>query len=418
MILTRFMNEAITAFPLAFLLAGGAEIPRLLLDMLLVFASAKLLAEAAERLKQPPVVGELCAGILIGPSVLGWVTPTDFLRVLAELGVMFLLFRVGLELKDFQLTKLGFDALMVAVLGVIVPFLGGWGLMAAMGHSHIESVFVGAALVATSVGITARVLAGKGLLQERASKLILAAAIIDDVLGLLVLSVVSSMAKGQVNLIELASTAVLAIGFTFIVAHWGTRTMERIVPKMENRLQAGGGQFTLAIVLLFGLSLLAIHAGVAAIIGAFLAGMALANSTGPQVADMTNGVTEFLVPFFLAGIGLHLDMSVFRSSTVIGIAVAVLLLACASKFLGCAAGAWRLGWLDAKRIGVGMIPRGEVGMVVAQIGLRMGVIPPDVYGVVVSMSIGTTIVAPPLLKLAFRSLGEAPGKVRALPRVG
>jgi Kef-type K+ transport system membrane component KefB len=129
-------------------------------------------------------------------------------------------------------------------------------------------------------------------------------------------------------------------------------------------------------------------------------------------------VTEFLAPFFLAGIGLHLDMSVFRSSTVIGIAVAVLLLACASKFLGCAAGAWRLGWLDAKRIGVGMIPRGEVGMVVAQIGLRMGVIPPDVYGVVVSMSIGTTIVAPPLLKLAFRSLGEAPGKVRALPRVG
>lgn len=238
------MNQAMAAFPPAFLLAGGAETPQLLLAMLLVFASAKLLAEVAERLKQPPVVGELCAGLLIGPSVLGWVAPTDFLVVLAELGVMFLLFRVGLELKDFQLTKVGFDALMVAVLGVVVPFLGGWALMAALGHPHVESIFVGAALVATSVGITARVLAGKGLLQERASKLILAAAIIDDVLGLLVLAVVSSMAKGKINLIELASTAALAIGFTFIVAQWGTRTMDRIVPTVEHRLQAGGGQFT------------------------------------------------------------------------------------------------------------------------------------------------------------------------------
>jgi Kef-type K+ transport system membrane component KefB len=409
MIFIRFMHESIIAFPLAFLSAGGAETPRLLLQMLILFASAKLLAEVAERLKQPPVVGELCAGILIGPSVLGWVTPTGFLVVLAELGVMFLLFRVGLELKDFQLTKVGFDALMVAVAGVIVPLLGGWAFMAALGHPHVESVFVGAALVATSVGITARV---------RASKMILAAAIIDDVLGLLVLAVVSSMAKGTVNLIELGSTAALAIGFTFIVAQWGTKTMDRIVPKVEDRFQAGGGQFTLAIVLLFGLSLLAIHAGVAAIIGAFLAGMALANSTGQQVADMTNGVTEFLVPFFLAGIGLHLDLTVFRSNGVIGIAMAVLLLACVTKFVGCAAGAWRLGWSDAKRIGVGMIPRGEVGMVVAQIGLRMGVIPPDVYGVVVFMSIGTTIVAPPLLNLAFRNRGVTMDKVRALPRVG
>jgi Kef-type K+ transport system membrane component KefB len=321
---------------------------------------------------------------------------------------MFLLFRVGLELKDFQLTRIGFDALLVAVSGVVLPFLCGWLLMAGMGHPHVESIFVGAALVATSVGITARVLAAKGLLEERASKMILAAAVIDDVLGLLVLAVVSSMARGSVNLIELGSTAALAIGFTAIVAHWGTRTMNRIVPKVEQRLHGGGGQFTLAIVLLFGLSLLAIFAGVAAIIGAFLAGMALANSTSRQVAEMTNGVAEFLVPFFLAGIGLHLELAAFRSGTVIWLAFAVLLLACLSKFVGCGLGAWRLGWRDANRIGVGMIPRGEVGLVVAQIGLRMGVIPPDVYGVVVFMSIGTTIVAPPLLKLAFRGpLGAA-----------
>jgi Kef-type K+ transport system membrane component KefB len=385
-------------------MAASTDIARLLVQMLLVFGAAKLLAEVAERLKQPAVVGELAAGIVLGPSVLGWVEPTDLLRVLAELGVIFLLFRVGLELKDFQLTKVGPDALLVAVSGVVVPFLGGWGLMAAIGHPQIESIFVGAALVATSVGITARVLAARGLLRERASKLILAAAIIDDVLGLLLLAVVSSMAKGEVNFIELASTATFAAGFTFIVAKWGTRTMERIVPNVERRLQAGGGQFSLAMMLLLGLSLLAVQAGVAAIIGAFLAGMALANSTDDRVRDMTSGVTELLAPFFLAGIGLHLNVAVFRSGRVIWIAAAVLLVACVSKFVGCALGSWRLGWKDAQRVGVGMIPRGEVGMVVAQIGLNLGVIPADVYGVVVSMAIGTTLVAPPLLALAFGRL--------------
>jgi Kef-type K+ transport system membrane component KefB len=390
----------------------------MLLGMLVVFASAKLLAEVAERLKQPPVVGELLAGVLIGPSVLGWVQPTDLLKVLAELGVMFLLFGVGLELHDFQLTKVGSTALMAAVLGVIVPFACGWGILAAYGHPQIEAIFVGSALVATSVGITARVLAGKGLLQERASKIILAAAIIDDVLGLLVLAVVSSMAKGTVNLLELASTAVLAVGFTLIVAKWGTRTMDRIVPHVEHRLQAAGGEFTLAITLLFGLSLLALYAGVAAIIGAFLAGMALANSIGQRVRDMAQGVTELLVPFFLAGIGLYLDLSVFRNPAVMVLAVMILVAACASKYFGCALGAYRMGWRDASRVGVGMIPRGEVGMVVAQIGLDLGVIPQAVYGVVVFMSIATTVVAPPLLKLAYGDLIREQAKKQDLPRVG
>jgi Kef-type K+ transport system membrane component KefB len=397
-----------TSFIPATLLAAGPETAALLLQMLVVFASAKLLAEGAERLKQPAVVGELLAGILIGPSVLGWVRPNEFLSVLAELGVMFLLFRVGLELRGFRLTKIGTDALLPAILGVVLPFGGGFAVMLAIGHPPVEAIFVGAALVATSVGITARVLASKGLLEERASKVILAAAVIDDVLGLLVLAVVSGVARGRVNFIELGLTTVLAVGFTMLVATWGTRTMTRIVPHMERRVHSGEGEFTLSIVLLFGLSLLAIHAGVAAIIGAFLAGMALADSVGDRVHHMTGGVTEFLVPFFLAGIGLHLDGSVFSNRNTIVLAVVILVVACVTKFVGCGLGALRLGWADATRVGTGMIPRGEVGMVVAQIGLGLRIIPKDVYGIVVFMSIATTILAPPLLKLSYRSLIQPP----------
>ena len=407
------------AFPaLGLALADSGATAGLLLQMFILFTSAKLLAELADRLKQPPVVGELAAGILVGPSVLGWVAPGDLLSVLAELGVMFLLFRVGLELRDFQLTKVGLDALIVAVLGVIIPFFCGLGIMVAVGYPHVEAIFVGAALVATSIGITARVLASKGLLQERASKIILAAAIIDDVLGLLVLAVVSAVAKGKVNIVELGLTTVLAVGFTLIVATWGTRTMTRIVPQMEQRLQTGEAQFTLSIVLLFGLSLLAIYAGVAAIIGAFLAGMALANSVDHHTAEMSSGVTELLVPFFLAGIGLHLDLAVFRRRETLMLGLAVLLVACASKFIGCGLGALRLGWRDAARIGTGMIPRGEVGMVVAQIGLGFQVITEDVYAIVVFMAIGSTVVAPPLLKLSYRNLLRPVMAGEDLPRVG
>lgn len=375
--------------------------------MLLVIVSAKLLAELADRLKQPAIVGELLAGILIGPAMLGWIQPGDFLAALAELGVLFLLFRVGLELKDFNPGKIGFTALLVALMGVALPFLAGWGIGIALGQATIAAFFIGAALVATSIGITARVLESKGLLQEKASRIILAAAVIDDVLGLIVLAAVSSVAKGEVNLLELALTAGLAVGFTLIVATWGTRTVQRMAPHVHKRLRAGGGEFALALVILFGLSLIAAYAGVAAIIGAFLAGMALASTVSDDVHQMVNGVTEFVVPFFLVGIGLHLDFSAFRDPLSIYLAVTILAAAVLSKFIGCGLGAYRLGWRDATRVGVGMIPRGEVGMVVAQIGLGLHVIPAAVYGVVVFMSIATTIIAPPLINLAYRNVQQS-----------
>jgi Kef-type K+ transport system membrane component KefB len=165
----------------------------------------------------------------------------------------------------------------------------------------------------------------------------------------------------------------------------------------------GDGEFTLAMTLLFALSLLAVFAGVAAIVGAFLAGMALSETVDKRVGDLTHGVAELLEPFFLVGIGLNFDLSLFANASALGLAGTIFLAAVVSKFLGCGLGALAMGRADALRVGVGMIPRGEVGMVVAQIGLNMGVIAHSVYGTIVFMSVATTLAAPPLLKLAFRA---------------
>lgn len=373
----------------AFFLASGPEAVKLPLAMLVVFASAKILDELFERFHQPGIVGQILAGVVIGPSVLGWMAPDDFLTALAELGVMFLLFRVGLEVKASDLIKVGPIATWVAVLGVVLPFVLGWGLLRLWGEPQIESIFVGAAMVATSVGITAQVLAAKGLLQERASQIILAAAVIDDVLGLLILALVSSLAKGTVNVLELALTATLAIGFTLILVKWGTKTMKAVVPHVNAKLRGEEARFAMAMILLFALSVLAVYAGVAAIIGAFLAGMVLAESAGHRVHNLVQGVTELLVPFFLAGIGLHFSLSALSNWSTMTLAGVILLAAVLSKFVGCGLGAYRLGWADASRVGVGMIPRGEVGMVVAQIGQSLGVIGEHVYAVVVLMSVAT-----------------------------
>ena len=176
-----------------------------------------------------------------------------------------------------------------------------------------------------------------------------------------------------------------------------------MVPHVDKNLRVGEAQFALAMSLLFALSLAA-SIGVAAIVGRSSAGLALAGSTGARVRDLAHGVTELLVPFFLAGIGLHVSLSAFSSPRNALLAVLILVAAVVSKFIGCGLGALGLGKADALRIGVGMIPRGEVGMVVAQIGLGFGIISQNVYGVVVFMSVATTIVAPPLIKVTFRSL--------------
>ena len=199
-----------------------------------------------------------------------------------------------------------------------MPFFAGWGICALWGEPRLESIFTGAAMVATSVGITAQVLASRGLLDMRASRIILAAAVVDDVLGLIVLALVSGMAKGAVNYLDIALTAGLALAFTFFVARFGTRTVRRVMPRMQAGLRLAESEFALAMTLLFALSLLAVYAGVAAIVGAFLAGMALSETAEGRVTALTDGVAELLVPFFLVGIGLHFDLSAFAGGRYAG----------------------------------------------------------------------------------------------------
>jgi Kef-type K+ transport system membrane component KefB len=378
---------------------------RLAVSLLLVFGGAKLAAELCERVGIQGIIGEILVGVLLGPSALRWVQPSEILTTLAELGVMFLLFRVGLEVDAQELVRIGGTATLVACLGVIVPFLLGWGILSLWGYPRIEAVFVGAAMVATSVGITARVLGTRGLLQLRSSKIILAAAVIDDVLGLLVLAIVSSVARGRINALEILLTCSLACGFVVLVALYGTKAIGKVMPRLGGGIRAQEAEFHVSLVLLFALSLLAIYAGVAAIVGAFMAGMALSASAGQRMRDLTTGATELLVPFFLVGIGLHVDLATFRDPSLALLAGIILVAAVVSKIIGCGAGAVSLGVKEMLRVGVGMVPRGEVGMVVAQLGLAMGVISRPVYGVVVVMAVATTLVAPPLLAAVNRDSG-------------
>lgn len=371
----------------------------LLLQVFLMFAAAKLMAEVFTRLRQPAVIGEILAGVLIGPSVLGWVAPSHISHLLSEIGVILLLFSVGLETKPASILNVGGTAAAVAVLGIVAPFAAGWGIMRALGDPNIESLFVGTAMVATSVGITARVLGELGVMSQQSARIILGAAVIDDILGLLLLAGVSSLSQGEINVAGLATTAVMALGFVAVVAIFGSRLITRSRHSIE-RLHSHNSTFVFAMALCFGLALAAEHIGVAAIIGGFLAGMALAEAVegNHAVHEQTRGVTELMVPFFLVSIGMQVKLDVFAKPETIELALGLTAAAVLTKLVGCGLGAMRLGWRGALQVGAGMVPRGEVGIVVAQIGLAGGIISESLFGVVLFMAVATTLLAPPMIR--------------------
>lgn len=385
----------------AVLLATGDHGP-VLLALFIALLAAKLAAELFERIHQPAVVGEILAGIVIGPAVFNLVQPTAVLDALAEIGVIFLLFTVGLETRPSDIFKVGRISTIVAILGVVVPFVAGWALLSVWpGHSWIEATFLGAAMVATSVGITARVLSGMGLITAEASRVILAAAVIDDVIGLLVLGVVSNLATGSVNYWRIGLIALFAVGFTVMVIAFGSRLVNRFKEPVDN-LKINHSLLMFALVLCFGLAVVSNLIGIAGIIGAFLAGVALSEATdGTKLHQQSQALTEFTTPFFLVAIGMKLNLAVFLSPEAVALTCAVIILAIITKFVGCGLGAIGMGRKRAIQVGVGMIPRGEVGIVVAQIGLAMAAVSDVVYGVVLAMSVITTLAAPPLIKLAF-----------------
>ncbi len=373
----------------------GATVLR---DLFVMFVAAKLLAEVFERISQPVVIAEILAGVLIGPFVIGLVRPGEVHATFAELGVIFLLFSVGLEINVADIFRVGATAALVAVTGVILPFIAGYALMSALGYNSIESVFIGAALVATSVGITARVLSELGKIDSVVARVILGAAVIDDILGMLVLAVVSSMSSGSIDYIHIAIVGFEAIAFTAIIVFFGRKVVHRLSPSVAN-LQTAESYFFGAIALCLGLSVLAAQIGIAAIIGAFLAGMALSEKNKEYDLDSKiHPIFEFLTPFFFVSMGMQLDLRVFADTSVLGVAALVSIVAIATKFAGCGLASHKLGFRPALAVGVGMIPRGEVGIIVALACLQLGSISNALYAVVLIMSMVTTLIAPPLLK--------------------
>ncbi len=385
-----------------------AEKLQLLVTLFVMFAAAKVFAEIFERFRQPAVVGEILAGILIGPSLLGWVEPNLTTETLAEIGVILLMFAVGLETEPRAIFSVGKTAFAVAILGVMLPFVFGFGAVIAFGASlelaqpTIVAAFVGAAMVATSVGITARVLADMNLLSHQSARVILAAAVIDDILALLALSVVAGLASPDgINWPKIILTAVLAVGFVAFIALVGTRIVNKIAPKISH-LHMRDPLFGVAMALCLGLALLSEEIGIAAIIGAFLAGMVLADlSDQEHLLHKSETLVALFLPFFLVNIGMQVSLEAFKSPLVLGFAVFITFLAVIGKYLGGMMAARGLGKRMASQIGMGMVPRGEVGIVAAQLGLTLGVLDQRLFSSVLFMAVATTLIAPPFLRTLF-----------------
>ena len=392
-----------------------AHAGNILLAIFAMFTAAKLLGLLAERWRVPTVIAELVAGILIGPEVLKLVAVQDWTTALAEVGAIILLFDVGLEQKLSSLVQVGKTALLVAVLGVVVPFFLGFGLLQLTQHSQIEAIFMGAAMVATSVGITARVLQELGVLRTLVATVILGAAVIDDILGMIVLAIVSSLSEGRVDWVEIGSVSALAVGFTIFVVLAGRKVVRRFAPRMA-RLTVGNPHFALALIICLGLSVLSQRIGMAAIIGAFLAGLVFSEEEfGPALKEKMHSVYEFLVPFFFVTMGMQMKLSVLGRGDILLLAALITVLAILGKLVGCGLGAYSLGWRGVIQVGVGMVPRGEVGIIVASIGLALHTISDEIYAVVIIMVLVTTLLAPPFLKLLFALPAPPPTLARPEP---
>ena len=375
----------------------------ILLSLFIVFVAAQIGAEIAQRLKLPGVVGEIAAGCVVGPSLLGWVQPAESLDVLAEIGVVLLLFSVGLETRIDEMKRVGRSAVQVGVLGVIVPFILGALWAHGSGYEWAQSMFVAAAFVATSAGITARVLQELGALQREESRVILGAAVIDDILAMLLLGVVTAMQSGEtLQFGHLALILVEAAGFVVVIAFVGTRVAKRSSRLLEVPINPLS-PLTIVLALCLGLAFLSTQFGLAAIIGAFLAGM-IASETKQREAleHQTQPLLALMTPFFFVVTGTKVELGQLAGWNTLGVLALVTAIAIVSKLIGGFVGALALGRRGALIVGIGMVPRGEVGVVVASLGLAAGVFTPRVYALIVAMSLLTAMITPPFLAILLR----------------
>ncbi|MFQ6092841.1 MAG: cation:proton antiporter [bacterium] len=378
-------------------------IGRVLLNLIIILAAAKVVSELFERFGQPAVLGELVAGVLIGGSLLGWVQLDDYIEVLAEIGVIILIFEVGLELELKELMRMGRSSFLVAVIGVVLPFFLGYyccKLLNVAGGSTEVAIFMGASITATSIGITARVLADLGKLQLDESKIILGAAVMDDVMGLVILATVVGILQTHTvevaNILRLAGLAIVFLVGALVVGAVVTPHLMKLIDRMRVR----GVIFVASFLWCLFLAFVAHEIGLATIVGAFAAGLVVEKAT-PQVSigKLIRPVAAIFIPIFFVKMGMMVNLRAFLEPRTLLLAAVLTIMAIIGKVV--------CGWgglgkrLNKLSIGLGMIPRGEVGLIFASHGMVHSVITESVYSAIIVMVMVTTFITPPLLKLSL-----------------
>lgn len=371
--------------------------PHLLAVLVALLVATKLLGVIAQRIGQPAVVGELIAGVLLGGSVLRILDPAEpVILAMAELGVLILLFEIGLHTNLKSLMKVGNEALTVALVGVALPF--GFGYLAAslLGLSTIPSIVAGAALTATSIGISARTLSDLGKLETPEGQIVLGAAVLDDIVGLVILSVVSSLVGGvALSFGGITVTAAIAVGFVVAALVAGSILVPPVFQAIGN-VEVSGLLGVAGLVFALLLALLAAKVGSATIIGAFSAGLVLHATPQRQAIERaTTHLGHFFVPIFFASVGAAVELSTLGDSNVLRIGTALIAVGVAGKFVAGYAPFWFKG--RKSLIGIAMIPRGEVGLIFARMGLATGALTSQLYSAIAMMVLVTTFITPPLL---------------------
>ncbi|MGB7274136.1 MAG: cation:proton antiporter [Geitlerinemataceae cyanobacterium] len=429
-----------------------------LLSLVVIYLASKLGGELSKRLDLPPVLGELVGGVVVGASVLhlvvfpesgatatdsvlmsvlqsiGGLSPesvvsvfqsqSEAITILAELGVIILLFEIGLESDLRELGKVGYQAAVAACVGVVVPFTAGTvGLMYFFGVPTIPAIFAGAALTATSIGITSKVLSEIGYLKSREGQIIVGAAVIDDVLGIIVLAVVASLAKtGEVDILNVVFLIVSATTFLLGSILLGKFFNKRFVA-IADKLQTRGNLVIPAFIFAFFMAFLANAIHLEAILGAFAAGLVLDETDKRKELDkQVIPIADIFVPIFFVTVGAKVDLSVLNPvipSNREGLAIAAFLIVVA--IIGKLVTGWSVfgqPGINRLAIGIGMIPRGEVGLVFAGIGAASGVLDKPLQAAIIIMVILTTFIAPPGLRFAFKSSPDSEETVKPVDSAG
>jgi Kef-type K+ transport system membrane component KefB len=369
-----------------------------LVDLLVILIAAKVAAEVAERFGIPAVLGEIAAGVVLGPAALGVVEGGDVLQVIGEIGVILLLLEVGMEMDLRELAQVGRASLIVAVGGMVLPFATGWAALTAIGQSGTTTIFVAAALTATSVGITARAFGDMGALASVEARVVIGAAVADDVLGLIVLTVVARIAEGQgVSGGQVVTVIAVAIGFLVLATATGLLVAPGAFALVDRWAGSPGTLVAMAFVFTLGFAELAQAAELAPIVGAFVAGLSLSRSTqAPRIRRELAPLGHLFIPVFFFLIGTEARLDALADVKVLGIALLLSLVAVAGKV----AAGWGARGTSGDRllVGLGMVPRGEVGLIFATIGRTTGVLDDDLYAALLVVVLLTTVITPPLLR--------------------